>query len=61
MTLQGAAKIMDGARSALGKAKQAAGKILDAAEEVGSVSAMAKKALGGLLLELHGSEDIDME
>ena len=61
MALQGAAKIMDGARSALGKAKQAAGKILDAAEEVGSVSAMAKKALGGLLLELHGSEDIDME
>lgn len=61
MTFQGAAKIMDGARSALGKAKQAAGKILDAAEEVGSVSAMAKKALGGLLLELHGSEDIDME
>ena len=61
MALQGAAKIMDGARSALGKAKQAAGKILDAAEEVGSVSAMAKKALGGLLLELHGSEDIGME
>ena len=52
---------MKGARSALGKAKQAAGKILDAAEEVGSVSAMAKKAIGGLIQELHGSENIEME
>ena len=53
--------MMDGARSALSKAKEAAGKILDAAEEVGSVTAMAKRVVGGLILELHGSEDIEME
>ena len=37
------------------KARVVAGKFLDVAEEVGSVSSVATRVLGGLLEELHVS------
>ena len=46
---------MDGARSLAEKARVVAGKILDVAEEVGSISSVAKRMIKGIKDELQVS------
>ena len=53
--IQGATKLADGARKVASKAKKMAGRVLDVVEEVGSMTAVARRVLSDLIDELHGS------
>lgn len=53
--MQGATKIAEGVRKVASKAKKVAGRILDVVEDVGSMTAVARRVLRDLIDELHGS------
>ena len=58
--IQGATKLADGARKVASKAKKMAGRVLDVVEEVGSMTAVARRVLSDLIDELHGSLSMSM-
>ena len=47
-------RIAEGARTVASKAKKLAGRILDVAEDVGSMTAIAKRAIVDLVEEIQG-------
>ena len=52
--IQGVNRIAEGARTVASKAKKLAGRILDVAEDVGSMTAIAKRAIVDLVEEIQG-------
>ena len=54
ISFQGVNRIAEGARTVASKAKKLAGRILDVAEDVGSMTAIAKRAIVDLVEEIQG-------
>ena len=56
--IQGVNRIAEGARTVASKAKKLAGRILDVAEDVGSMTAIAKRAIVDLVEEIQGPSSV---